>query len=119
MSYINLMTESGVKFNAPLKKRSDFQRVISLLKQENDIVALTVTKKRAYIRLKTDNGVSFNAPLKTRSDYERAVKLLEQEMSILSATTATLATETTARPVKKVKREAPGTAEFLEGTSTK
>lgn len=65
----------------------------------------------AYFKVKTESGVKVNAPLSTRSDYQRAIKLLEQEMSTL--------VDATARPVKKVKREAPGTAEFLEGTSTK
>ena len=65
----------------------------------------------AYFKVKTESGVKVNAPLSTRSDYQRAIKLLEQEMSTL--------VDTTARPVKKVKREPSGTAEFLEGTSTK
>ncbi|MDD6489278.1 MAG: hypothetical protein PUG48_05630 [Clostridia bacterium] len=66
----------------------------------------------AYFKVKTESGVKVNAPLSTRSDYQRAIKLLEQELS-------TLSTETATRPVKKVKREPSGTAEFLEGTSTK
>ncbi|MDD6488938.1 MAG: hypothetical protein PUG48_03875 [Clostridia bacterium] len=66
----------------------------------------------AYFKVKTESGVKVNAPLSTRSDYQRAIKLLEQELS-------TLAPETTARPVKKVKREPAGTAEFLEGTNAK
>ena len=65
----------------------------------------------AYFKVKTESGVKVNAPLSTRSDYQRAIKLLEQEMSTL--------VDTAARPVKKVKREPAGTAEFLEGTSTK
>ena len=65
----------------------------------------------AYFKVKTESGVKVNAPLSTRSDYQRAIKLLEQEMSTL--------VDATARPVKKVKREPAGTAEFLEGTSTK
>lgn len=65
----------------------------------------------AYFKVKTESGVKVNAPLSTRSDYQRAIKLLEQEMSTL--------VDATARPVKKVKREPAGTAEFLEGASTK
>lgn len=65
----------------------------------------------AYFKVKTESGVKVNAPLSTRSDYQRAIKLLEQEMSTL--------VDTTARPVKKVKREPAGTAEFLEGTNAK
>ncbi len=108
MAYIKLRTKSGVAFNAPLRRRSDYQRAVKLLEQELTIFEQPITaKKSAYIKIKTTSGVEFNAPLTSVSDYQRAIKLLEQEMSILESTRK-----------KQAGKEPVGTAEFLLGTTS-
>lgn len=108
MAYIKLRTKNGVYFNAPLKRKSDYQRAVKLLEQELENFELPITaNKSSFIKLKTESGVEFNAPLEARSDYRRVIKLLEQEMSIIES----------ARK-KSVDKEPTGTAEFLLGTTS-
>ena len=108
MAYIKLRTKSGVAFNTPLRRKSDFQRAISLLEQELTMFDQPiVAKKSNFVKLKTESGVEFNAPLEVQSDYRRVIKLLEQEMSIIESVRK-----------KSADKEPTGTAEFLLGTTS-
>lgn len=108
MAYIKLRTKSGVAFNAPLRRRSDYQRAVKLLEQELTIFEQPITaKKPNFVKLKTESGIAFNAPLESRTDYQRVISLLKQEMSIIESVIKNSA-----------DKEPVGTAEFLLGTTS-